>query len=184
MLRPGGIKLAMERIKPVDPEQPPTRYQRFMHRLAATAAARWFGIHVGARVDPTLYRLTRGRWATTSFFPLVLMTAKGRKSGEPRTVALLYFTQGEEVILTASSFGRQKHPAWYSNARANPEVELTQRGSTFRYRVREVTGAERDDLYDLSKRLYHGYGLYEKRATERTIPMLALRPADASGVRD
>lgn len=168
----------MERIKPVDPSTPPTRYQRAMHRIAATKAARWFGIHVGARIDPTLYRLTRGRWATTSFFPLVLMTAKGRKSGEPRTVALLYFTRHDEVILTASSFGRQKHPAWYLNAKANPEVELTQRGHTWPYLVREVTGAERDGLYELSKRLYHGYGLYEEMATKRTIPMLALRPKD------
>jgi deazaflavin-dependent oxidoreductase (nitroreductase family) len=171
-----GDSVAAERIASVDPTRPPTRYQRVMHRIAATNAARWFGIHVSSRIDPALYRLTRGRWATTSFFPLVLMTARGRRSGEPRTVALLYFTQGEEVILTASSYGRQKHPAWYLNARANPEVELTQRGRTWRYVARETSGADRDRLYQLSTTLYRGYGLYEQRATERTIPVLALRP--------
>jgi deazaflavin-dependent oxidoreductase (nitroreductase family) len=165
----------VERISPVDPTKPPTAYQRTMHRIAATSAARWFGIHVSSRIDPVLLRLTRGRFATSSFFPLVLLTVPGRKSGEPRTVALLYFTQGDEVILTASSYGRQTHPAWYLNVKAHPEVQLTQGANTWTYLARETEGAERDRLFELSKGLYFGYGLYEKRATERTIPVLALR---------
>jgi deazaflavin-dependent oxidoreductase (nitroreductase family) len=146
-----------------------------MHRIAATNAARWFGIHVSSRIDPVLLRLTRGRFATSSFFPLVLLTVPGRKSGEPRTVALLYFTQDDEVVLTASSYGRQRHPAWYLNVKAHPEVELTQGGKTWAYVARETEGEERDRLFGLSKGLYFGYGLYEQRATDRTIPVLALR---------
>lgn len=168
----------MDRIAPVDPSAPPSRFQRAMHAIGVTTFARWYGMRIASRIDPSLLRMTRGRFATTSFFPLVLLTARGRRSGEPRTVALVYFTQGEEVILTASSFGRQRHPAWYLNATANPEVELTQRGRTWRYGVRETEGPERDRLFELSKTLYRGYGLYEKTATERRIPVLALHPLD------
>ena len=106
----------------------------------------------------------------------MLLTVKGRKSGTPRTVPLVYFTQGDEVILTASSFGRAKHPAWYLNARANPEVQLAAKGVDLPYLARETEGEERDRLFELSKSLYAGYGLYEERATERTIPVLALSP--------
>jgi deazaflavin-dependent oxidoreductase (nitroreductase family) len=163
-------------IPPVDPNEQPSGLKKLMHRAGMSKAGRWFGIEVGSRVDPVLLKLTRGRLATTSFFPLVLLTVKGRKSGARRTVPLVYFTQGEEVILTASSFGRAKHPAWYLNAKANPEVELAAEGVTLPYLAREVGGEERDRLFSLSKRLYAGYGLYEQRATERTIPVLALRP--------
>lgn len=142
-----------------------------------TAAGRWFGINVGARIDPWLLRVSGGRIATTSFFPLVLMTAPGRRSGVERTVPLVYFTDGEEVILTASSFGRERHPAWYYNAVAAGEVELFSRGHRGHYAVRETEGDERDRLFALSAQLYAGYGLYEERASSRTIPVLALRPA-------
>ncbi len=166
----------MQGIPPIDPTQPPSRAKKLMHRAGMSKAGRWFGIEVGSRVDPTLLRLTRGRLATTSFFPLVLMTVPGRRSGTPRTVPLVYFTQSEEVILTASSFGRAKHPAWYLNAKAHPEVELAAKGIKLPYLAREAEGEERDRLFALSKRLYAGYGLYEERATQRTIPVLALRP--------
>jgi deazaflavin-dependent oxidoreductase (nitroreductase family) len=163
-------------IPPVDPTQEPSGFRKLMHRAGMSSAGRWFGIEVGSRVDPALLKLTRGRLATTSFFPLVLLSVKGRKSGAWRTVPLVYFTQNEEVILTASSFGRAKHPAWYLNAKANPEVELAARGVKLPYLARETQGEERDRLFALSTSLYAGYGLYEQRATERTIPVLALSP--------
>jgi len=163
-------------IPPVDPTEQPSGLKKLVHRAGMSKAGRWFGIEVGSRVDPTLLRLTRGRFATTAFFPLVLLTVTGRKSGTPRTVPLVYFTQGDEVILTASSFGRAKHPAWYLNAKANPEVELAAKGVKLPYLARDVEGEERERLFELSKSLYAGYDLYEQRATERTIPVLALRP--------
>ncbi len=166
----------MPGIPPVDPTAQPTGFKKLCHRAAMTKAGRWFGIEVGSRVDPTLLKLSRGRFASTAFFPLVLLTVRGRKSGTPRTVPLVYFTHGDEVILTASSFGRAKHPAWYLNARANPEVQLAARGVDLPYFARETEGEERDRLFELSKSLYAGYGLYEERATERAIPVLALSP--------
>jgi deazaflavin-dependent oxidoreductase (nitroreductase family) len=146
-----------------------------MYAVGMSGPGRWFGINVSSRIDPALLRISGGRLATTWFFPLVLMTARGRRSGEPRTVPLVYFTQGHEVILTASSFGRAKHPDWYLNVKANPSVELICRGGRGRYLARETEGEERDRLFDLSTQLYGGYGLYQER-TDRTIPVLALRP--------
>jgi deazaflavin-dependent oxidoreductase (nitroreductase family) len=165
----------MAALPPVDPTKPPTGSQRFFHRLGMTGAGRWFGINVSSRIDPTLLRLTGGRVSTTAFFPLVLMTVRGRKSGQPRTVPLVYFTQGDEVILTASSFGREGHPAWALNLRANPRVELFAKGRGGTFVARETTGEERDRLYELATRLYGGYGIYEQRAANRTIPVFALR---------
>jgi deazaflavin-dependent oxidoreductase (nitroreductase family) len=165
----------MPAIPPVDPTKRPSGFERFWHRVGMSDAGRWFGINVSSRIDPALLRLTGGRVSTTAFFPLVLMTVKGRKSGQPRTVPLVYFTDGDEVILMASSFGRGRNPAWYLNVVANPQVELFAKGRRGTYVARETEGEERDRLYRLATTLYGGYGLYEELASHRTIPVLALR---------
>lgn len=148
-------------------------------RFVRSPAGRWFGINVSAKVDPFLLRISRGRVSTFAMAPVVALTAPGRRSGTPRTTPLLYFTQGEEVVLIASSFGREKHPAWYFNVMAHPEVTLTAKGRTGRYVAREVRGEERDRLYAQAEILYAGYADYVQRAARaaRTIPVIALRPA-------
>jgi deazaflavin-dependent oxidoreductase (nitroreductase family) len=167
----------MQGVRPVDPTASPGRAGRVLHRMAMTEAGRWYGMNVASRIDPWLLRVSRGRFATTMVFPLVMLTTRGRRSGQPRTVPLVYFTHGEEVIVTASSFGRARYPAWYLNAKANPDVELMARGRRLRCVARETEGEERDRLFELVKRLYAGYGRYEQIASERTIPVLALRSA-------
>ncbi len=164
------------RIPAIDPTRPRGRVRRALYAVGMSDFGRWYGIHVASRIDPPLLRLTRGRFATTGILPLVLLTVRGRKSGEPRTVPLVYFTDGDDVVLVASSFGRASNPAWYLNLLANPDVELTAAGVTGRYRAREVTGAERERLFDLARANYEGYGNYQVLAGDRKIPVMALSP--------
>ena len=152
-----------------------------MRRFVMSNIGTWIAMKFSTRIDPPMLRLTGGRFSTGVFFPVVLLTARGRKSGRPRTVPLVYFTQDDEVILTASSFGRPKHPNWYLNVKANPEVELHSGGARRRYLARETSGEERDRLFALAERLYAGYGLYASRTGGRTIPVLALRPLSDAG---
>jgi deazaflavin-dependent oxidoreductase (nitroreductase family) len=165
-------------IPAVDPNES-NAAMRAAVRFVRSPAGRWFGINVSARVDPFLLKVSRGRLSTFAMAPVVALTVLGRKSGEPRTTPLLYFTHGEEVVLIASSFGREKHPAWYHNLKAHPQATLTAKGRTGTYVAREVQGEERDRLYALAERLYAGYADYVVRAAAagRTIPVVALRPA-------
>ena len=144
--------------------------------FAMSKAGTWYGINIASRVDPKLMKLTRGRANLSgNLMPTVLLTARGRKSGAERTVPLVYFTEGDDVILMASSFGRPKFPAWYHNVKANPEVTLTAGGVSERYRASEVEGPERDALYEKAQQVYEGYGIYEQRtAGIRKVPVLRL----------
>ena len=164
-------------VPAVDPRRS-NRRLRASARFARTSFGRWYGIHVAARIDPVLLRLSGGRISSFAGAPIVDVTAPGRRSGEPRRIALLYFTEGDEVILIASSFGREQHPAWYHNVMAAPEVHLHAKGREGRYVAREVTGEERDRLYGLATLIYPGYADYEVRAAAagRKIPVVALRP--------
>lgn len=150
-----------------------------MRRLVMSGPGTALAMTVATRVDPVLLRATRGQFSTGVGFPVVLLTVPGRKSGIERTVPLVYFTAGEEVILVASSFGRPRHPAWYLNLIAAGEARLTTGGAVeVPHRVRETEGQERERLFALAERLYAGYGLYRERAGDRRIPVLALKPTE------
>lgn len=101
---------------------------------------------------------------------------RGAKSGAERTVPLLATKQGDLVILIASKAGAPKHPAWFHNVSANPDVELTMEGRRLPMRATIAAGEERDRLWAMAVDNYSGYAAYQARAGGRTIPVVALRP--------
>jgi deazaflavin-dependent oxidoreductase (nitroreductase family) len=150
-------------------------------RFVLTRPGRWFAINVAARIDPILMRLTAGRVSCFGRAPVVLLTARGRRTGRARTTPLLYYTEGEDAILVASNFGRERHPAWYHNVVANPDVTLTSGGGSGAYRASEVVDdEERERLYRGFERITRVYGDYRGRtgSSGRTIRVLRLTPAD------
>ena len=163
-------------IPKVDPDRPPTRIRRLLTPFALSKPGTWYGINIAARIDPKLMKLTRGRVNLGgNVLPTLLLTTRGRKSGVERTVPLVYFSDGDAVILMASSFGRPKLPAWYHNVMASREVTLTAGGVSERYLAAEVEGPERDRLYAKARQVYEGYGLYEERTSGiRRVPVLRL----------
>ena len=156
-------------VPPVDPHAEPGRVKRALNNVAKTKGGRWFGMNVAAKIDPWLMKRTKGRIALPgASMPVVVMETRGAKSGEPRTTPLVYFTEGDDVILVASNFGREKHPAWYYNVRAHPDITLTARRQSGRYRATEVEDpAERDRLYANFVKIFPGYANYEDMADRR-----------------
>jgi deazaflavin-dependent oxidoreductase (nitroreductase family) len=165
-------------IPAVDPRRSSSSVKRLLTNVALSGPGTWFYSQVAARIDPPLARLSRGRLTSAlGLLPVVLLSTRGARSGLERTVALLYFTDGDDVILMASSFGRPKFPAWYHNLKANPSVRLQAMGRGGHYLACEVEGQERDRLYELAQNLYSGYGVYEQRTSGiRHVPVLRLSP--------
>ena len=135
-------------IPTVDPDRPPTRLKRLLTPFALSRPGTWYGINVAARIDPKLMRLTRGRVNLGgNVLPTLLLTTRGRKSGVERTVPLVYFSDGDDVILMASSFGRPRYPAWYHNLKANPAVTIERGAESFEAIATIPAGEERDQLW-------------------------------------
>lgn len=166
------------RLPPVDPTKPRRLRKLLIEPLALTDAARWYTIRVAPRIDGTLGRLTGGRLTSLPGVPMLLLTHRGAKTGRERVTPLLYFTDGEDVVVMASNYGRERHPAWLRNVEANPVVRLQARGRSGRYRARVAQGAERDRLFGLAKRFTRAYAGYEQRAAGRTIQVVVLSPLD------
>jgi deazaflavin-dependent oxidoreductase (nitroreductase family) len=157
-------------------------FKRALFAFALTRAGTWYSSQLGARVDPWLLRASGGR-VDHAFgqIPIVLVSVRGARSGVERTVPLLYFTDGDDVILIASSYGRAKYPAWYYNLKANPDVRLEVKGRSAPYRAAEVEGEDHDRLFELAKKVYRGYTQYENRTSGvRRIPVFRLT-AETSG---
>ncbi len=169
----------MQPIPPFDPLQKKSRVQHAMEQAVATPAGTWFFKRVVSHIEPAMIRMSNGKLQFGSG-PRVNLTVPGRKSGEPRTTTLLYFTRGDDVVLMASNFGGTGHPAWYLNLKAAGEGELAWRGGHGKYTARETEEPERSELYELAVKLYEGYDIYaDKTAGVRTIPVMVLTPASA-----
>lgn len=168
----------MSTIPAFDPTEPKGLW---MSTLAWTARQRpvtWFLVNVGNRIDPMLMKASGGRLKTTINAPTVLLTHRGAKTGKERTTPLAYFTDGDDVVLIASAGGAPKHPAWYRNVIANPDVQLWSKGRGGRYRAHEAEAGERARLWKLATEYYPGFARYQERASERRIPVVVCSPIE------
>jgi deazaflavin-dependent oxidoreductase (nitroreductase family) len=109
--------------------------------------------------------------------PLLLLHTVGARSGETRVSPMMYLPDDGRYVVFASYAGNPKHPAWYFNLKANPDVTVEVAGpagiETFAAQAIETDRAERDALYAKQATLYPGFAEYEEK-TDRIIPVVAL----------
>lgn len=125
----------------------------------------------------TLVRVSGGRIAgSLAGMPVVVLETLGRKSGEPRrTMLTAPVVDGETVVLVASYGGDSRHPAWYHNLSANPDVAVEIGGERREMRARTASADEKAALWPRITKAYRGYAGYQKR-TDRDIPVVLLTP--------
>ena len=103
--------------------------------------------------------------------PVIIVTNRGRRTGAVRKTPLMRAVDGKNYILVASQGGAPKHPVWYHNLKAEPNVEIRDKTEVFQMRVREVVeSAERQRLWDIAVEAYPPYQEYQEK-TNRVIPV-------------
>jgi deazaflavin-dependent oxidoreductase (nitroreductase family) len=108
--------------------------------------------------------------------PVLLLTAKGRKSGRTHTTPLIYLQDGDSYAIVGSMGGSDKHPAWFLNLCANPDAEVQVGRTRLRVRAEVANDEERARLWPELVKIYSSYDAYQKKTT-RKIPVVILRPA-------
>ena len=128
-------------------------------------------------VHRNLFEATKGRLGgTVAGMPALILETTGRKSGKPRSTMLTApIEDGDDIVLVASKGGDDRHPAWYLNLRADPDVTITMGGRTFPAVARDATTAEKDELWPRIVEGYKGYAGYRQR-TDRDIPVVISTP--------
>ena len=88
----------------------------------------------------------------------LLLTTKGRKTGNPTTAPLIYEQHGENYVVVASQGGAPRLPGWYRNLAA---------------RARTATGDERERSWRLAAQQWPDYDAYQRR-TGREVAVVVL----------
>jgi F420H(2)-dependent quinone reductase len=141
----------------------------------APSPAQWVRDQVEA------YEASGGREANTLLdtgLPVIIVTARGNKSGQIRKFALMRVEHDGEYALVASKGGAPKHPVWYYNLKADPKAVVIQDGpEPFDAEVHELSGDERAVWWERAVAAYPPYAEYQIR-TDRQIPVFVARRRD------
>lgn len=104
---------------------------------------------------------------------MLLLTTVGARTGRPRTAPMMFVREGDRVVVYASNVGSRRHPAWYLNLVAHPEVTVELGGERFEAVARVTEGDERDRLWQLFPFPDH------QDRTPRQIPVVSLERRQA-----
>ncbi|MFJ9694738.1 nitroreductase family deazaflavin-dependent oxidoreductase [Kitasatospora sp. NPDC101183] len=138
----------------------------------APSPAQWI------RDQVALYESSGGTQGTTLWdtgLPVVIVTMRGARSGHLHKIPLMRVEHDGRYAAVASKGGHPRHPDWYVNIKANPQVDL-QDGPTVRsMTARELTGTEKTEWWHRAIAAYPPYAEYQAKTT-RIIPVLLLEP--------
>ena len=104
---------------------------------------------------------------------LILLTTIGTKTGQQRIAPLVLVTDGHRLLAVASKGGAPKHPDWYFNLLAHPEVTVEVGREKFETTARILTGEEREKAFRRAVEVFPPYADYQEKTT-REIPVIAL----------
>jgi deazaflavin-dependent oxidoreductase (nitroreductase family) len=159
----------------VDPNRPRGPLSRAYAAFANTRLGRLLSVNIFWKIDPYVLRWTGGRLGSGLLVRTAVLETRGAKSGARRRNAVVYFHDGDRVTIVASKLGYPKHPAWFHNLRANPDVTFA--GIPMRATV-IGDEAERRRLWALADKVFAPYAAYRREAAKanREIPIIQLTP--------
>jgi F420H(2)-dependent quinone reductase len=128
------------------------------------------------RITQPIYRLSGGRLASKQMgMPMLMLTTTGRKSGKERSHVLLYIPDGDRMLIMASNNGQDKHPGWYYNIQANPQVDVRYGTKRGKFKATIADPQQRQELWDRVVKKHVFYAHHQSK-TEREIPVVVLTP--------
>jgi deazaflavin-dependent oxidoreductase (nitroreductase family) len=109
---------------------------------------------------------------------LVVLVARGAKTGRELHKPVCVREDGQDLVVAASAGGQPHHPQWYRNLQARPEIEVEYLGETRSVVASTVPNSlDRDRLFHLLSEEITGLYEYQDRCRDsRQIPIVRLRP--------
>jgi deazaflavin-dependent oxidoreductase (nitroreductase family) len=140
------------------------------HETVVDSPTGWVAKHIREYVE-TGGRRGHRRWGVTT----LLLTTRGRRTGTLRRTALIYRQDGDRYVVVGSNGGKARHPEWYLNLLADPDVRVQVAAEVLTARAIPATGAQRERLWRLMAEVWPDYDRHQRR-TRREIPVVVLTP--------
>ena len=142
--------------------------------LGATRIGVWTIKHIISPLQRWVYRSTDGRIGSTvgSGQTVLLLTTKGRRTGQDRTTPVFYLRDGDTVVIcNVTPEGERSNP-WVINLRAHPVAQLQIGRDIGQYQAREATDNEITRLWPRLIALWPAYQEHYQRSGQRAIFIL------------
>ena len=123
------------------------------------------------------FRANGGRVEQFGDAPLVILHTIGAKTGRTRQIPLVMLLDGDRRFVFASAAGSPKHPDWYHNLVASPEIDVELDAETIRARLAELDEAESAARLEQQAAIMPQFGDYVTSAAPRKIPAFEIIPA-------
>lgn len=158
-----------------------TTMKRFELWLATTRFGVFLSKALASRIDPWIYRRSGGRFTSLGpvVIPQLVLTTRGRRSGQERDAQLVYTEIDGVVHVVASNFGGERHPAWSYNLQAEPDAVMHRGDDSIPVRAERLSDEEKEAVWPRLCDNIPNYARYRER-TERNIQVYRLRPRDAA----
>ena len=128
------------------------------------------------KAHAAIYELSDGRiGASSAGLPMLLLSVTGRKSGETRATALVYFQDGDGYVVVGSDGAAKRDPQWWKNLQVDPTGAIRVGREKLEVKATLATGAERERLWEIGKTVNPMWSKYQAR-TERELPVVVLTP--------
>jgi F420H(2)-dependent quinone reductase len=131
-------------------------------------------VRVFTKLHVSLYRRSGGK-AQAPGYPTLLLTTLGRKTGKPRTIPLVYVTEGDRFVIAAAYSGSDQNPAWWLNLQHNKNAVVQVMRKKVSVRAELALPHEREALWKRLIAMYPPFAEYQTR-TKREIPVIVLWP--------
>ena len=149
------------------------RYTRLFAWIPNSRVGSRFVKNVWVPIDKWLYRRSGGKRGLSPQQTMCWLTTTGAKTGQPRSVPVLYLREGSTFWVMASNFGQDRHPAWSYNLLKNPDASVTIGDEKEQVRARLGTDEEKERLWPRLVMLYPAWKQYVKW-TDRDFRLFAL----------
>jgi len=109
--------------------------------------------------------------------PMLLVHTIGRRSGREHIVPMRCLPDGDSLYIFGSAHGSERHPDWYWNIVANPDIVIEMGTETIPVRATVLSGSERDEIFARQAARFPIFDEYQRKLT-RTIPVVRLNRRD------
>jgi deazaflavin-dependent oxidoreductase (nitroreductase family) len=127
------------------------------------------------KAHATVYERSGGRIGAWAGLPTLLLSVKGRKSGQVRSTPLVYFEDGDSYVVVGSDGAAKHDPQWWKNLQVDPAGSVRVGRKQLDVKATLATGAERQRLWETGTSINPMWSKYQTR-TKRELPVVVLTP--------
>lgn len=121
------------------------------------------------------FRSNDGQVAQFGELPLVILHTIGARSGRVLEVPLITIVDGGEMHLFGTAAGSPKHPSWYYNLQANPNIDVEYGTERFAASIVQLSEEDARARVEAQARTSEQFAEYLESAAPRVIPVFSIR---------